>query len=64
MEEIEAREPFITKKMGSRITEVIEKIMPTKKGGSRKKAAAPKRGAQRKRHDRYRSYCRTDNANN
>jgi hypothetical protein len=48
IEEIEVREPFIAKKKGSRITEMAEKIMLAKKGGSGKKAAAPKRERSKK----------------
>ncbi len=48
MEEIEVREPFVAKKGGSRISEVAKKIMSVKKGGSVKKADAPKKERSKK----------------
>jgi len=48
IEEIAVREPFIAKKRIGRIAEVVEKIMPAKKGGSAMKTAAPKKISRKK----------------
>jgi hypothetical protein len=48
MEEIEVREPVSAKKRGSRITEVVEKIMSAKKSGSEKKAGFSKKERAKK----------------
>ena len=47
-EEIEAREPFVSKKTSRRITEAAEKTMPAKRVASRKKAAPQKRETSKK----------------
>lgn len=47
-EEIEAREPFVSKKTSRRITEAAEKTMPAKRVASKKKAAPQKRETSKK----------------